>query len=290
MKFNFLLSTFKGYIVLKDFINFFGIDFVNKVYILKDPNILNDFSKEMILLCEKNNLKFDFNIDSLDRSHYTFAVGWRKIIKNPNNLYVIHDSILPKYLGFQPTVNSLINGEKFIGSTLFKAEEIFDQGPIVMSKRIKVNYPMKIDEAINRQADIASHLCIKFARRIIDGKKIQFLKNNVSSLTYSPWRDDKDYFIDWSKSASEIERFVNAVGYPYKGAQSKINGRLIYIEQVMEIRFKSVLQHNGKVAYLDKGCPVIICGKNAIKIISAKDELGTQLIPFKKLRLRLESL
>jgi len=196
---------------------------------------------------------------------------------------------LPDYSGFQPTVNSLINGEKNIGSTLFKAEKIFDRGPIINSKKIRVKYPLTIEKAMLLQAEIASKLCIDFTRRIILGKKIKYKYNNTFQMTYSPWRDERDYLVDWSLSATQIERFVNAVGYPYKGAQTKINGKLVYIEHVQEIKFKSMLNHYGKVAYLDSGSPVIICGKNAIKILSAKDDFGNQLIPFKKLRVRLES-
>lgn len=287
MKFNFLLSNFKGYFVLDNFIQIFGSNRINSVYISRDKNVINDYSKEITKLCEQNKIKFEYNLASFEDKHTAFVIGWRKIIENYNNLIVIHDSILPKYSGFQPTVNMLINGEKYIGSTAFQAVEFFDQGPILNTLKIKIKYPIKIQEAIIIQARLYLELCVNITNKIINGKQIKYKNNIQSNKTYSPWRDELDYFIDWSKSADEIIRFVDAVGYPYKGAQTKIDGKIIFVNEVEKIQFKSELSHFGKIAFLHDGRPVVICGKDFVKINSASDEFGNTLLPFNRLKVRL---
>ena len=46
-------------------------------------------------------------------------------------MIIFHDSLLPKYRGFAPLVNSLINQEKEIGVTAIKASQNYDEGDTV---------------------------------------------------------------------------------------------------------------------------------------------------------------
>ena len=73
------------------------------------------------------------------------AVSWRWMIKHPKNkLIVFHDSILPKYRGFAPLVNMLINGEKEIGvSAIFGADEYDSE---IISEKTTISYPIKIQK------------------------------------------------------------------------------------------------------------------------------------------------
>ena len=48
-------------------------------------------------------------------------------------------------------------------------------------------------------------------------------KQNHSNATYSLWRSQEDYFIDWSQSATQIKRFIDSVSFPYSGACTSIN-------------------------------------------------------------------
>src|SRR5688500_12675671 len=65
------------------------------------------------------------------------CVSWRYMVPSSVYLrpslgsYVFHDSLLPQYRGFSPTVWSLINGEDHTGVTLFKMSEKVDAGPVV---------------------------------------------------------------------------------------------------------------------------------------------------------------
>ena len=79
---------------------------------------------------------------------YQLAIGWRWLISGTENLIVLHDSLLPKYRGFAPLVNSLINGEQEIGVTAIWAGPEFDAGEIIFQEKAGICYPIKIQEAI----------------------------------------------------------------------------------------------------------------------------------------------
>ena len=65
-----------------------------------------------------------------ERVDLMFAVSWRymiprEIYERPTfGTYVFHDSLLPTYRGFAPTVWAIANGEDHTGVTLFRIAEI----------------------------------------------------------------------------------------------------------------------------------------------------------------------
>lgn len=203
-------------------------------------------------------------------------------------LIVFHDSILPKYRGFNPLVSYLINGEKEIGVTALKAVKIFDAGPIIEQKITKIKYPIKIAEAIDLLSAEYGSLLNAVLNKIAKGE-LKGVEQNQADATYSLWRDEEDYNINWNKSASEIKRFIDAVSYPYNGASTFLNGKKIIIRD-SEIQPDVVIENRcpGKVLFKEGSSLVIVCGKGLLKVKEFYSESG-ELIHFNKFRLRFES-
>lgn len=119
-KIAFYIMNSKGFYVLKNFIDKFGSSSVVYVVSSEDKNIQKDFFDEIKELSQKEKIKFfsrfeDVALIEKNFSGYKFAIGWRWLIKDEKNLIVFHDSLLPKYRGFAPLVNCLINNEKWGG-------------------------------------------------------------------------------------------------------------------------------------------------------------------------------
>jgi methionyl-tRNA formyltransferase len=107
--------------------------------------------------------------------------------------------------------------------------------------------------------------------------------------TFSIWRDDANYEIDWWGSADAIERFVNAVGYPYAGARTTVDGvetiRISDVTALPDMPFE--IREAGKIWRLDNGNPVIICGVGMLRIDNSRREDGS-IFAFQRLRSRLQ--
>jgi methionyl-tRNA formyltransferase len=232
----------------------------------------------------------DLSDELIEETNFIFVVGWQYVIHNFNSKYIIfHDSLLPKYRGFSPTVTALINGNNQIGVTAIKASEVVDRGDIYEQIAIKINYPIKIKEAYSMLAKVY----VQIAEQIIDKAKTKTL-NMISQIeedaTYSVWRDEEDYFINWNWDSKKIARFVDAVGWPYSGAKTIYQSKITYIEDVIvteDIYFED--RHPGKIWSLKDSCPEVICGQGILKIISAKNEKHEK-VNFKKLRSRFKNL
>ena len=120
----FYVMNSKGLFVLKSFIEKFGANAIGYVVCEQDKAVQYDGFQAIKKLATNNNILFypraQFDVEIEKKfSGLKFAIGWRWLIKNETNLIVFHDSLLPKYRGFAPLVNSLINKELQGGGNSF---------------------------------------------------------------------------------------------------------------------------------------------------------------------------
>jgi methionyl-tRNA formyltransferase len=287
IKLGFYLMNEKGYKALQGFLKTFGSNAVAYVISNEDAGLKKDCFYDIKELCLNNKIVFRAkNEDSKNKPKENFkvAIGWRWIIPDWGNLFVFHDSILPKYRGFAPLVNMLKNGEKRIGVTCLKATENYDEGDIFCQEECKINYPIKIENAIKKLVPLYSNILIELYKSL-ESNNLKFVKQDNFNSSYSPWLDSYDYFINWQWSAEKIKRFVDAVGYPYSGASTFCNNehfKVIEVTWVQDITIETRLEHLGKVIFFKEGKPVIIAGKGLVCLEKLTDLEGNE----KKVRFR----
>ncbi|MFC9711217.1 formyltransferase family protein [Paenibacillus sp. NPDC056933] len=290
-KITMFLMNKKGFSVLESFLRKYGSKYIDFVVVGQDKNVERDYSVEIRKLCESNQVRIYYRSEAPSvKSNITFAIGWRWLIKEVNRLIVFHDSLLPQYRGFSPLVNCLINHEETLGVTALFASKEYDRGEIIAQKSIDIQYPIKVADAIELISPIYISLVETIMEKWIKGEQIQSKKQDESFATYSLWLDEEDYQIDWKKDAEFIKRFIDATGFPFKGASSYINGKKIRINDSIVIEDVTIENRTpGKVIFMEDGIPIIVCGKGLIKILSIVDEeTKEELIPLKKYRVRFK--
>lgn len=283
--------TEKGYRVLEVITaNFPNI--IEYVVASRDPNIEKDYYDQIETFCNENGVKFiDRQKCKTINSSYAIAVSWRWLIDSTSTtLIVFHDSLLPKYRGFAPLVSSLTKGETRIGVTALFATEDYDRGDIIAQSSTSISYPIKIQDAIELLIVNYKELAIEITRKIVEEKILHGVKQDESEASYSLWRDEDDYIIDWGQSAEQIKRFIDAVSYPYKGSMTMIGDkkvRIIEAEVLDDVCIENRIP--GKVIFMKANKPVVVCGKGLLMINDIVDD-GTNksLLPFSKFRLRFK--
>lgn len=284
----FLLSK-KGLATLEEIVSRNWASLIGHVTIGQDKNTLNDYSDDIRKLCEDHSLLWDYRADTpTSKANYRVAVSWRWMIKETENLIIFHDSPLPKYRGFAPLVNQLVNGEDKIGVTAMFASVGYDKGAIIHQLTAPVHYPIKVAEAIDKANKLYRELIVYIFQKISEGQKLEGKIQDESQATYSLWRDAEDYVINWNQDASQIERFINAVGFPYSGARAFLNGREIHVQSGEALDDLIIVNRDlGKVIFVEEGLPVIVCGKGLLKIKKAEFVDNQQsVLPLKKFRSR----
>lgn len=274
MKLGFFVMGLKGLNVLKSFIMKFGPINIGYVVSARDKALSEDCYEEIVDLCHENGILFisrGSQLPSVNDISYKFAIGWRWLIEDPDNLIVLHDSVLPKYRGFAPLVNMLVNGEKEIGVTALLASAEYDKGDILGQASVKVQYPIKISTAISQVSKLYSVLVLNIYNKILTGIPLEPQSQNEGDATYSLWLNEEDYRITWSWPAQKIKRFVDAVGFPYGRAETMLNEKNIKIDEVEvidDVCVEDRERHVGKVIFMKDGKPVVICGQGLLLLTS----------------------
>jgi methionyl-tRNA formyltransferase len=163
-----------------------------------------------------------------------FVVSWRYMI--PERVYsrpklgtfVFHDSLLPEYRGFAPTVWAILNGEKFTGATLFEIAEEVDEGEIVSQKRVPISPDDTIADVMDYVTQAYLDLLAENLESLSNGTAPRYQQDH-SRATYTCKRIPQDNLIDWSASTEQIYNLIRAATYPYPGAYTYLDGKRLTI-------------------------------------------------------------
>lgn len=285
------VMTDKGAAVLKALLHEYGAEVIAYVVTARDSAVLEDASSKIL------HLASEFGVPAYIKPNYPkdedecvkLAVSWRWMIPvNPNrSLLVFHDSLLPRYRGFNPLVSALINAEEEIGVTALIASDEYDKGPIVAQEATRIKYPITILQAIQAIVPCYERLAIAVGEKIFSNT-LNGVPQNEFEATFSLWRDNEDYQINWKDSADQIRRFVDAVGFPYMGAVCYIGSkkcRTLECEEVNDIKIEN--RTPGKVVFIHNGMPVVVCGRGLLKINKLISyDTSESLLPLPKFRTR----
>lgn len=273
------LMTAKGVAVIRRLLADYGPESVAYVVTAQDSATEYDGHEDILRIASKAGVPVYLRSEAPQQcATYLFAVSWRWLIKEKlgQQLVVFHDSLLPRYRGFAPLVSALVNGEKEVGVTALFASDEYDRGPIIGQEAVSIRYPITIAQAIELIVPCYERLTVNITGRLRQGKA-EGRPQDESAATYSLWRDDEDY------------RFVDALGYPYKGAAVTIDGKLHRIKEC-EVQPDVIIENRtvGKVIFLADGKPIVVCGQGLLKILRLTEN-GSEinLLPLSSFRTRL---
>lgn len=263
---------------------------ISHITIGRDKNIRFDYSNEIIQFCIENGISYSERSENkITDAQFLIAIGWRWLIDKHGDqkLIVFHDSLLPRYRGFNPLVTSLINGDNQIGVTALFGTNEYDKGDIISQWKKQIDYPIKIQAAIEIITSGYSNLFLDIIKKISKGKELEGSPQDERLATYSVWRDKEDYYIDWNQSSEKIKRVVDAVSFPYLSARSRVEGKEVIIEEVEVVNDLVIENRNvGKVLLQCNSFPVVICGTGLLMLKKVYDKDGKEILFNNKLRIR----
>jgi methionyl-tRNA formyltransferase len=287
MKFGLFIVGEKGRYILENLLNENLIP--SFVVSYKDKNVIDDAFNRIFNLCIEKHITFLLKKDIkplklLEIVDKVFVIGWQFLLKeNLEKFIILHDSKLPEYKGWSPTVNYLIDGKDYLAVTAFEPTIKLDTGNIYTQEIVKIKYPMKIEKAL----EIVGNLCVIAIKKIIRENPTPYLMEGKESFCI--WRDYNDYFINWHLPSHVNKRFVDAVGYPFAGAKIKYLNTILTVlecELVEEINIIGRSTHIGKIWSLLDDQPTVICGTGLLKLTKVVNDENIEY-KFKKLKERL---
>ncbi|NBD26692.1 methionyl-tRNA formyltransferase [Paenibacillus glycinis] len=297
------LMTDKGLSSLDYAINRGYRENIGCVVSYNDKNMKTDDSQRIFALCEEHGIphfvwfEVKDHLTKLIVNHNitsAVAISWQYLIDLSINtllqddLIIFHDSLLPRYRGFTPTVTAMLCGDRMTGVSVIKASEQVDSGDIILQKQVDISNEDYIKDVIEKQSMIYAESFVEIIDRLRKGNLLTYPQDHALA-TYSVWRSLEDCRVDWSLSARMIHILVRAVSSPYPGAYTFYENKKIIINraEVLDKDIIFAIRDFGKIWLIQNGIPVVICGNGMLEITDAVYENGEKVI-FNKLRVRLK--
>ena len=171
----------------------------------------------------------------------------------------IHASLLPRWRGAAPIQRAIMAGDPETGVAIMQMEAGLDTGPVLLSEAMPI-------EATDTTQSLHDRLSTLGARLI--GQALDQLSNLTAEpqpetgVTYATKIDKAEARVDWTKSATEIDRLIRGLS-PFPGAWTEIDGaRIKLLNSTVAVGQGEPGTHLGNFK--------IACGTGAVQIIEAQ--------------------
>lgn len=179
-----------------------------------------------------------------------------------------HPSLLPDYRGPNSYSHVIINNEPKTGVTIHKMDEHFDTGNIIIQHPVNLSGNETMGTLFNYLNLICANTVFEFIQYYENGGDLTGTPQGESNkIAYDISFDAHNNFIDWTKSAEYIERFVRALN-PFVRAVT------LYKNEVLQVNFSKVIDMEfdkpaGTVLSTDNGL-IVATGDGALKITTVQ--------------------
>ncbi len=171
----------------------------------------------------------------------------------------VHPSLLPRHRGAAPVAGTILAGDAEAGVTLMVMTPELDAGPIVAQWRVPLTGRETTPELEARLSDLAAD--------VVPAELERWARDELSTTP----QDDRlathvhpftraDGWIDWRRSAVEIDRQVRAL-QPWPGAWTTLDGRRVHVRRARPVAGVDAVPVG---ALLPGEVPRVACGVGAL--------------------------
>ena len=226
--------------------------------------------------------------------NYTGIIPQSVIDCFPLGILNAHGGDLPRYRGNACQAWAILNGENRIGLCIHRmiGGEL-DSGDIIARDYFPINHTTKVTRCWEWMAERIPELFLDAVEGLRENPNTVIQRqssNPKDSLRCYP-RHPEDGRIDWSQSAMDVLRLVNASNKPYAGAFCVFEGEkmTIWDAEVVEDQ-ENFCAIPGQVTRIGEGFVEVACveGKLKVKEIEIGGEVGTPDSWVKSIRKRFK--
>lgn len=180
----------------------------------------------------------------------------------------VHASLLPKYRGAAPINWAIINGETVTGVSTMLMDEGMDTGAVLKTEEVGIGPEDTAEDLAKKLSNAGAGLLIKTIEELSEGR-LKPAAQDDSQASYAPILKKEDGRIDWKKDSRIVKNLVRGV-YPWPGAYTALNGRLIKIHRGGALA--SGGDSPGTVVDTAKDSIKVACGSGVFEITELQPE------------------
>jgi len=195
----------------------------------------------------------------------------------------IHASVLPRWRGAAPIQRAIAAGDAQTGITIMQMDAGLDTGDAVLSEAISIASDDTSGTLHDRLAELGATLMVQCLAELEAKKTLRHTPQAKSGVCYAEKIQKAEAEIDWSESATNIDRLIRAFN-PFPGASSTLNNQSIKFwratalpEAALEQYRSSQVPRNGTVVGATKNGFVVWCKDSALEILEIQKPGGRRI-------------
>ncbi len=189
----------------------------------------------------------------------------------------IHGSLLPRWRGASPIQRAIWAGDEKSGVTIMQMDEGLDTGNMIAKSELMLDDTYTTPRLHDELASIGAQLTLRVLDQIASHGAPDSQKQDDANATYAHLLKKIDGQINWSQSATEIDRQIRALN-PWPGVFAEIQGKRFKVLKAAVIDEKAQ-GDAGSGRILNKSGHVS-CGANTVLKIETIQPEGKKPMDF----------
>ena len=216
-----------------------GVNIVGVLGPKKDHSMFNDF-RSFVLARGLNYIDYDqldepqliekikkLDVDAAVVCSFNYKIPRVLMNATHDGFINVHPSMLPKYRGGNPYSRVIINGETETGVTIHFMDEGFDTGDIIAQKAYHIHSKATMGTIFNELNVLGIELLLQVLQAY-ESEKLPRIPQPRGDFISGKGLADGEIFINYNRSAEEIERFIRALN-PFILASTTFRGNMMKI-------------------------------------------------------------
>jgi methionyl-tRNA formyltransferase len=209
--------------------------------------------------------------DVLVVAAYGLILPPRVLEAAPQGAVNIHASLLPRWRGAAPIQRALLAGDSETGISIMQMDAGLDTGPVLSRHPLAIAPDDDAGTLHDKLAALGAEAIVATLADVEAGRA-RALPQPASGATYARKIDKRETRLDWTQSASALERAVRAFR-PIPGAHALLQAETV---KIWRARVRDLQGEPGAV--LDARDEVVIaCGEKALAVSELQRPGGRRL-------------
>jgi methionyl-tRNA formyltransferase len=137
----------------------------------------------------------------------------------------IHASLLPRWRGAAPIHRAIMAGDAKTGVCIMRMEKGLDTGPVLLRDETAISVSDTTAILHDRLSDMGARLIVRTLAELPD--LVPETQSDVG-VTYASKIDKSEARIDWTKSATEVDRLIRGLS-PFPGAWFEVDRQRVKV-------------------------------------------------------------
>ena len=186
----------------------------------------------------------------------------------------VHASLLPRHRGAAPIQRAIIEGDRETGVTTMMMDKGMDTGDILMMEHTPIAGHETAASLHDRLSTMGARTLMRTLDALVCGTLTRTPQDNAKA-TYAPMLKKSDGEIDWSQTATEIDRWIRGVT-PWPGAYTFSDGMRLKIFKA-SVLDREISVPPGTILECFPGELRIATGHGALAVEEIQGESGKRL-------------